>query len=130
VIANSTGYLGCPQDIPADARQNINLLELYAILQAARYLGPVMQNKRVFIHTDNISAKAWVNKGTSHSVIAMSWLRELFWLSVRFNFQLTCLHIPGVTNRAADALSRVTDPSLLNQFMQDYMEGIMFVPQT
>jgi hypothetical protein len=125
VIKHSTGYLGQPgPDVPSDARSNINLLELYAILQTLRHWGPQLCNKRIFIHSDSTSAKAWLNTGVSHSPIAMAWLREIFWLSVVYNFHVTCLHIPGIHNKAADMLSRANDPKLIHQFLVDYTQGI------
>ena len=35
----------------------------------------------------------------------MSWLRELFWFSVRHNFHLRARHLAGINNVYADILS-------------------------
>ena len=40
-------------------------------------------------------------------IIAMAWLRELFWLSVRHNFHLRTRHLTGINNINADRLSRL-----------------------
>ena len=43
----------------------------------------------------------------------MGFLRELFWLSAIFNFRITVMHIPGISNPIADSISRLHDPLYL-----------------
>ena len=40
----------------------------------------------------------------------MDRLRNLFWLSVKYNFRLRAMHIPGVINQLADSISRLHEP--------------------
>ena len=66
-------------------------------------------NASVVIHTDNITARCALNKGKSKSPLAMAMVREIFWLATAFNFKIRAVHIPGVENVLADAISRMHD---------------------
>ena len=85
-----------------------------AILLAARRWGPTWVNKRVCVETDNTQAMSFINKGTCKNPIAMTWLREIFWLSVRYNFHLRSRHLPGKFNHNADRLSRLLQHTVLS----------------
>ena len=88
-------------------RSNINFLEIFPVLLDARRWGPHWSNKRVCIETDNTQAMTFIHKGYWKNPLAISWLRELFWLSVRYNFHLLSRHLPGHHNISADRLSRL-----------------------
>ena len=103
--------------IDPSLRSNINFLELFPILMAARRWGATWTNKRVCVETDNTQAMAFVNKGSCKNPIALSWLREIFWLSVQHNFHICSRHLPGIKNVHADRLSRlIQSPHLSNVF--------------
>lgn len=87
---------------------NINVLELVPILIAARYFGPRWENFHIVCHSDNTQVVGAINKGVSINKLSMSILRELFWLSVKYNFYLTARHIAGISNVVPDLLSRVS----------------------
>ena len=57
--------------------------------------------------TDSVVAKAIINKGTCHSPLVMEALRNLFWLSVQYNFKLHAIHIPGRIHTIPDTISRL-----------------------
>ena len=95
------------QVIDNSLRSNINFLELFPVLLAARRWGPRWSHKRVCVETDNTQAMTFINKGYCKNPLAMSWLRELFWLSMRYNFHLFSRHLPGQHNISADRLSRL-----------------------
>ena len=50
-----------------------------------------------------------INKGTTKDAMAMSWLRELFWLSVQYDFYVTAKFISGKDNVLSDMISRMHD---------------------
>ena len=58
--------------IDPSLRSNINYLELFPILIAARRWGPRWSNKRVCVEIDNTQAMAFINNGTCKNPIAMS----------------------------------------------------------
>ena len=80
---------------------------IFPIFISDRRFGAVWINKRVFLETENTQALFFINKGTCKNPIAMSWLWEIFCLSVRHNFHLRERHFPGWYIRQADRLSRL-----------------------
>lgn len=85
---------------------HINDRELLGVYLAAQTWGHMWENRHVVISCDNSTAVAAVNKGSSKSPVIMRMLRDLFWISAKFNFHLTAKYIPGFTNVLADAASR------------------------
>ena len=82
--------------------------------EAAEYLTYL---KFLAIKGTRFQTKAFVNKGSCKNPIAMSWLREIFWLSVQHNFHIHSRHLPGIKNVHADRLSRlIQSPHLSNVF--------------
>lgn len=88
--------------------ENINILELVPILIAARYFGSNWVNTHIVCFSDNTQVVAAINKGVCLNKVSMSILRELFWLSVKFNFHLTARYLPGRLNVVNDMLSRIS----------------------
>ena len=109
---------------PDVARSNINILELYPVLIAARRFGNMWQDKRVFVYTDNKSVQSFINSGTSKtSSHVMDCLRELSMLSGQFNFHLTAKYLKGSANVIADCLSRLNDRSKWSELMNYTMSN-------
>lgn len=101
-----------PFSCPDVVRSNINILELYPVLIAARKFGHMWRNKRVFVYTDNKSVQCFINKGSSKtSCHAMDCLRELCMISAFYNFHLSAKYLEGQLNVIADRLSRLNDSS-------------------
>ena len=100
-------------DWPEAAKLHINHKETLSILLAARRWGPIWSNSVVTVYTDNTTAKAAINKATSSNKMVMTAIRELFWLSVTYNFQLVAVYVPGKLNTLADAISRLHQPGYL-----------------
>jgi hypothetical protein len=94
-------------DFPEAAEAHINVKETLAIGLAVRKWAPRWVNASVIIHTDNITARAAINKGRSKSSLAMKMVREVFWWSSVFNFKIRAVHIKGTLNFLADAVSRL-----------------------
>ena len=95
---------------------HINDKELFCIYLAALRWAPAWTNHHIIIHSDNQAAVAVINKGTTRSPQVMPFLRHLFWLSATHNFRITAKYIPGLTNVAADAVSRLHQPAKLLEF--------------
>lgn len=98
-------------DIPDSILHNINYLELFPVLAAARCWGHEWCNKHIVVRSDNTSVVSYVNKGTAKHPAAMDMLRELFWLSVKYNFHITSKHLRGLDNTISDYLSRLAEPN-------------------
>ena len=84
--------------IDPSLRPNINYLGLFPILLVVRRWAPRWSTEHVCVETDNTQAVAFINNGSCKNSIDMSWLREIFWLSIRYNFHLRSRHLPGKLN--------------------------------
>ncbi len=114
--------------VPACCRDNINYLELFAVFIAAQRWAPFFANRRILVLTDNTQAMYCLNTGRSRNSQCMNLLRQLFWLSVRYNFHLTSRHLPGDSNVLADALSRLDEPNYLNRFLSMHSDAVSLFP--
>ena len=101
---------GRPKPVVA-VPDNINVRELYPILESARRWGKRWRDCKVKCITDNTQVVAAINKGRSVNEASMDILRLIFWESVVNNFHLIAQHVAGVDNVLADALSRLSDGS-------------------
>ena len=85
---------------------NINILELWPVVVAAQRWGSRWSGMKVKVMTDNTQVLHMINTGRSSSVNCMFWIRELFWISFIYNFQLVASHISTSDNIIPDFLSR------------------------
>ena len=125
-FASDWAYVNWDLDWPEVASLHINFKEVLAIVHAAQRWGHLWSNKRIIILTDSECAKAIIMKGTTRNDLIMKYLRQLFWVSVQFNFELECIHISGVNNKLPDTISRLHEKgqffqleSLLHHFYGD-----------
>ena len=100
-------YVNWLCDFPQVADWHINYKETLAIIIASFRWAPMWKNSHVQVFTDNVTAKAIINKGTSRNPSIMPFIRRLFWLSAFFNFKITAKYIPGSMNCLADTVSRL-----------------------
>ncbi|MES9970252.1 MAG: reverse transcriptase domain-containing protein [Candidatus Thiodiazotropha sp.] len=110
-------YLNWELDWPLVSALHINSKEILAVYLAVCRWAPLWQNKRIYIQSDNITTVATINRGTSRNPFLMSCMRNLFWLSAKYNFHVTAKFVRGATNIVADAASRLHEPSMLNQLL-------------
>ena len=96
-----------------DSEDTINLLELWPVIAAAHRWGQSWSGCKVVVMTDNTQVQRCVNTGRSKGIKTMWWLRELFWLSVIFNFHIVARRIKGSDNVLPDYLSRYFDPKFV-----------------
>ena len=95
-----------------DSSKNINVLELYAVVVGLKRWGPHLRDSQIQIVTDNTQAMYMINTGRSANKTCMSLLREIFWLCYVFNTELYSVYINTRENVFADALSRVSEPTM------------------
>lgn len=102
--------------------------ELLPILFAVAVWGPHWVGRLVVCHCDNMAVVAVVNSGYSRDPTLMHLLRCLFFMVAHFQLQIKAVHVAGVSNVAADALSR----NELSRFLQAVPEAVQFptpIPQ-
>ena len=124
VFKNDWFYVNWEVDLPSYSSEHINIKELLAIVIAARRWAHAWTNQRIVVYTDSMCVMYMINKGSSTNTVAMCLIRELFWISVTFNFILTARHIRGADNVVSDFLSRLEQhpawPAALPYFHLDY----------
>ena len=116
-------YINWVEDWPEIAPMHINFKEALTVVAAARRWGHLWHNSHIIILTDSECTKAMLNKGTTKNELVMDHIRELFWLSVKFNFEFECVHIRGVDNTLSDAISRLHEKGRflqLEAILMDY----------
>ena len=86
---------------------NITVLELYPIVLALNIWMDHISNKKLRIHTDNQDLVHIINKKTSREKSIMPLVRKLVLTALHNNTLMHAVHIPGVSNSLADALSRL-----------------------
>ena len=103
-------------DWPEASNLHINYKETLSVVLAARRWGSMWQNSSVCVHTDNSVTKAVINKGRSRNPLVMEALRELFWISEQYNFNICAIHVPGKVNMLPDSISRLHEKHQLDRF--------------
>ena len=102
-----TGFFhsGFPQFI-LDLKLHINALELLTISVAIKLWGHLWKGKRIMIYTDNMTSAVVLKSGRTRDPFLLSCLRENSFVCAQGEFEVRAIHLPGLENRAADALSR------------------------
>ena len=126
-------YADWSVEAPDIHAMHINHKEATTIVLAARRWGPFWEGTHVAVRTDNKTAMHIINRGTSANPVMMSLIRELFWLSIYYNFSITAVYIKGEHNLFADTISRLGSNgwllqwALLNQVRLNHPDLDMFV---
>lgn len=100
-------HINWATDMPSLQQQHSNVLETMTAFMALYRWAPRLSGYHVVIHTDNITTKAIINKGSTRNNHLMAHLRQIFWLGKMFNFTVSSSHIRGKDNIIADSLSRL-----------------------
>ena len=111
-------YVHWASDLPTAKGLHINHKETLAVILAAYRWAHTWRNAKIRVFTDNVTVNAAINKGYSkHSQLVNNALRELFWLSICFNFQIEAHFVPGIENTLADYISRLVMPTYLKRLL-------------
>ncbi len=101
-----TGFVFRPLDAGLAKSLPSAYVETLALLPAAQQWAALWANKKIIVHCDNRAAVRIINKGTCRSPLILDALRQVWLLSVRFNFRVCAVYIPAKYNIAADYVSR------------------------
>jgi hypothetical protein len=75
--------------LPAQSTSTPTYNEAQAVVRTACQWAHIWTNKRVYVHCNSVGAVTIINKGSCKNAIVMRYLRELWRLSVVYNFTLT-----------------------------------------
>lgn len=95
------------EDIPTAKNLHINYKEVCAAVQGVERWAPFWRDSNVVVHTDSTVTKAILNRGRSKHSFVNRLLRRMFWLSVKYNFSVRAIHVPGLINTFPDTVSRL-----------------------
>ncbi|XP_033725218.1 uncharacterized protein LOC117315182 [Pecten maximus] len=115
-------------DFSAEVFRDITYLELIPIFLALFVWGQELQNKKVIFHCDNMALVEILNKKSSRSCRVMSLIRPLLLECMYHNVQFKAMHVPGVSNAKADALSRLQFHRF-RELAQDSSQQACVIPQ-
>ena len=101
----------------ADLNLHVNVLELLTSLVALKIWGGKFKGKKIVVLCDNLSSRLALNKGATRCQFMQACLREICYLSAIFEFEIRAQHIPGVSNRLPNLLSRW---DLNNKFQEEF----------
>ena len=104
-ISQANGFTG-PKEHDIPLSRSIAFKERYAIAIAVHTWSSELASRNILFHCDNSSVVHALSNGTSRCRHIMTLLRFLFFTCAHHNIMLRALHINGVENRWADALSR------------------------
>lgn len=119
VFRNDWFYTNWLIDCPEFSSAHINIKELFTAILAAKRWAESWRDKHIILYTDSKCAMFMINNGTSRNSMAMSLLRNLFWLSATFNFHIT-RHIAGSDNILSDFISRLDEHPNWQQLLANY----------
>ena len=102
------GHHRCGAEDKGCDTDNINVLEMWPVLQGVRRWSSGWKDANVVCITDNTQVLAAINSGRSTNKTTMRWLRLIFWESVRHNFIIKAIYINTKDNVVCDSLSRLS----------------------
>ena len=108
-------YINWNIDMPDIYPLHIDCKEIIIMVLAIFKWSITLQNKRVLMYTDNMTAKSTINKMSSKNSIVMTYLRLLFFVQAYYNFSITAIFIPGKRNILADSISRLHQENKLSK---------------
>ena len=86
--------------------KSIAFKELYAIVLGISTFAMGLKKKQVVVNTDNMSIYHCLESGKSRDSDIMGLIRSLYYYSSVNNIQYMTVHVPGITHRVPDSLSR------------------------
>ena len=88
---------------------HIDTLQFWLILCAVKCGGHSWSDRDVVMVIDNTTVFHGLNSGRSKNTQIMSWLYDIFWLAVKFNFNISSAYIKSGDNTICDILSHLNE---------------------
>lgn len=109
-------------------KYHITVREFFAIIVALEIWGETLSNKRIQFFTDNMAVVHIINSNTSKDPSSMKLMRRFMINVLKYNIVFQATHIPGLSNVAADQLSRLQIDEFHKQFPGMDKEGVRVPP--
>lgn len=110
-INTTCGHVVTPPALHHSDMSNINVLELYPVLCALKRWVEIFRGQSIDVISDNYQVVYMLRTGRSSNKQCMKWIRDIFWLSVTNDFEISTSYITSEDNLLADTLSRLAYPS-------------------
>ena len=118
---DETRYLG----------MKIHNLEMLALICCCKLWGTEWSGKRLVAQCDNQCTVLAINTGRTKDVFMQACLRELFYWTSMYSFEIKCEYIKSQDNTLPDLLSRFQDKHARRAFFQHPLTGnLSRVPAT
>ena len=105
VFGKESFHVEFPQSILVQ-NYHITILEMFAVVLAARLWSKFLKGKRIQVFCDNLAVCSVINTGRSKCTVLQAWLRELAFLTAMAECEIRAVHLESQSNRIADHLSR------------------------
>ena len=76
-------------------------------------VGKLWKNRYIHTFTDNVAVEIMLRTGRSRNKLCMDWLREPFWCSFVFNFEILPHRISSTENIFCDAYQECLETKLV-----------------
>ena len=83
--------------------------EMFNVYVAIRHWGKKLQGCRVCVNSDNMAVVQIVNSYRTNDPFLGMCIRNILWVAARYNLHIGTVHVLGVDNKIADALSRLLE---------------------
>ena len=90
----------------SNSKFHITALEMIALIICLKLWGRYFRGKRIIVFSDSSSACLVVNYGKAKCPVLQECLREIFYISAIFEFEIRLQHLDSQSNCIADHLSR------------------------
>jgi hypothetical protein len=111
-----------------ERKVDINVLEYFVDIFIVLIHSNLLQNKIVFVESDNTSAVSWLLKSRAKGHMAADALTRIFTLfCLHENITIVSRHIKGIENILADKLSRDLSMFEQRESLSDSVDGDLFV---
>ena len=85
---------------------HINALELFTIVVTLKHWAPQLQGRKFIVACNNSAAVADITSNASKDPFTQRCLRQMWFTTALFDFEVRALHVPGRHDQFVDYLSR------------------------
>jgi hypothetical protein len=100
-------YVPFVEDLRHLQNKSIAWRELYAVVTTVATFANILTGMRLMIFCDNQAIVQVLQAGSSKNPDIMKLVRLLFYICANYQLECSAVHLKGVVNQTADALSRL-----------------------